>query len=107
MRPRTPEIARNMVIEKWLRGKSRNQIAEECGLGRGTVSTIIDEWSRLTGKELAVQYRDFGLVLNKSGLSFTDCVTGRRVASSAKNLGIDLDELEHFLTEVYTPCVSK
>lgn len=107
MRPRTPEIARSMVIEKWLRGKSRNQIAEECVLGRGTVSAIIDEWSRLTGKELAVQYRDFGLVLNNSGLSFTDCVTGRRVASSAKNLEIDLDELEHFLTEVYTPCVSK
>jgi hypothetical protein len=82
-----------MVIDKWLRGKSRNQIAEECRIGRGTVSAIIDDWIRSIGKELAAHYRDFGLVLNNSGLSFADCVTGHRVASSAKKLGIDIEEL--------------
>lgn len=46
MRPKTPELIREMVIDKWLRGKSRNQIAEECRIGRGTVSAIIDYWIR-------------------------------------------------------------
>lgn len=107
MRPRTPEITKNMVIEKWLKGKSRNKIAEDCGLGKGTVSSVIDEWSRSTGKEFATKIRDFALAMDKSGLSLADCVTGFRVASSAKNLGIDIDELDRFLAETYTACCSK
>jgi hypothetical protein len=107
MRPKTPKLTREMVIQEWLKGKSRNEIAEECRIGRGTVSAIIDEWNHLMGKELADHYRDFGLVLNNSVLSFADCVAGHRVASSAKNLGIDMKEPEHFLADIYTTCVAK
>jgi hypothetical protein len=107
MRPRIPEITRNMVIEMWLQGASRNIIAQECGLGKGTVSAIIEEWSRSTGKDIAIQLRDFSLALHKSGLSLSDCVRGYRLALTSKKLGINIDEPEHFLEEIYTACLSE
>lgn len=96
-----------MVIEKWLQGTSRNKIAEECGLGKGTVSAIIEEWNRSTGKDFANQLRDFSLALHKSGLPLSDCVRGYRLALTSKKLGINIDEPEHFLAEIYTVCLSK
>lgn len=107
MRPRTPEISKETVIQKWLQAYSRNRIAQECSLGKGTVSAIINEWSQSTGKEVASQLRDLSLALRNSGLSLTQCVTGLRVGLSMKKLGIDVDDAEHFFGETYIACVSK
>jgi hypothetical protein len=43
MRANIPRPIRVDVIRKWLRGKSRDQIAKEEGIGAGTVSSIIKE----------------------------------------------------------------
>jgi hypothetical protein len=106
MRPRIPEMTRNLVIEKWLQAKSRNAIAEEVGIGRATVSAVVEEWGQSMGKDLAFQLRDFVLALHKSGLSLSNCISGFRVTLCAKNLGISLDEPEYFLRETYAVCSS-
>jgi ribonuclease PH len=64
-------------------------------------------WQRDCDCNNSCQLRDLALALHNSGLSLTDCVTGLRVALSSRNLGIDMDEAEHFLAEIYTTCVSK
>lgn len=107
MRPRTPEIVREEVIDKWLNANSRNRIAEECGLGRGTVTSIINEWNQSIGKDLAVQLRELALALRKAGLALTECATGFRVALCLKSLGMEIDNTEDFLGEIYTSCKSK
>lgn len=38
-----PRAIKVEVIREWLRGKSRDQIAKQVGIGAGTVSRIIQE----------------------------------------------------------------
>jgi transposase len=43
MRPKVPETIRSNVINEWLYGLSRDEVAKNNGVGAGTVSAIIKE----------------------------------------------------------------
>jgi transposase len=43
MKGNIPRAIKVDVIREWLRGKSRDQIAKQVGIGAGTVSSIIQE----------------------------------------------------------------
>jgi len=38
---------KDQVIRLYLQGLSRNDIARTCGVSKGTLSNIIDEWKRI------------------------------------------------------------
>ncbi len=82
----------------------RNTIAVECGLSNGAVSSIVDEWRRSTGLELAVLIRDIGVTLRRLSMSPAQCVTGLRVIKLVERMGLDISSIETFLMEVYTRC---
>jgi hypothetical protein len=44
MPPLTDEHTRRKVIREWILGFSRDTIAEQKGIGAGTVSSIIDNY---------------------------------------------------------------
>jgi len=46
MGAKVPKLLRVEVIRKWLQGKTRDEIANEVGIGAGTVSGIIKEYKR-------------------------------------------------------------
>lgn len=82
----------------------RNTIAVECGLSNGAVSSIVDDWRRSAGMELAVLIRDIGVTLRKLGMSPAQCATGLRVIKMVERIGLDSDSIGSFLSEVYTKC---
>jgi hypothetical protein len=101
---RIPEPQRWGVIEKWMLGLPRNTISSECGLSNGAVSSIVDDWRRSTGLELAIIIRDIGVTLCKLGMSPAQCVRGLRVSKLIERIGLDENSIESFLSEYYTRC---
>ena len=96
------------VIDHWLNGESRNDIAIKLSMGSGTVYNIIQEWRIGIGVEKADRLRDIALKLNKTGLSVNDCAIGLRMLMILKKYGIkddeDQEQLIYFLKEIYAKC---
>lgn len=83
---------------------AQEYLAVERGLGNGAVSSIVDDWRRSVGLELAVLIRDIGVTLRKLGMSPAQCATGLRVSKLIEKMGLEFSSVESFLSEVYTRC---
>jgi len=98
------------VIDHWLCGESRIDIAIKHNIGSGTVYNIVQEWSNGFGDDaqLANRLRELGIKLKKNGLTVSDCAKGLRMLMMLKRYGIKDDESQekvpYFLKEVYTRC---
>ncbi len=84
----------SLVIQGYLNGKSRDQIAKELGISTGTVSKIIKEWKLRLGIPIAEELRDFAILVKKSDIPIEQCAEGYRMKNIMKNLGIfdDIDD---------------
>jgi hypothetical protein len=98
------------VIDDWLMGKSRNEIAIRRSMGSGTVYNIVQEWSNEFGGQRADKLRGLAIKLKNNGLTVGDCAKGLRMLMIFRKYGIKDDDNEdqekviHFLKEVYTKC---
>ena len=96
------------VIDDWLSGESRNDIAIKHNMGNGTVYNIVQEWSNEIGEQLADRLREIAIKLKKNGLTVSDCAKGLRMLMMLKKYGIKDDEdqenVTYFLKEIYTKC---
>ena len=96
------------VIDDWLSGESRNDIAIKHNIGSGTVYNIIQEWSNGIGAQQADRLRELAIKLKKNGLTVSDCAKGLRMLMMLKKYGIQDDEnqekVTYFLKEIYTKC---
>jgi hypothetical protein len=97
------------VIDDWLSGESRNDIALKNKIGSGTVYNIVQGWSNESGAQLANSLRELSRKLKKNGLTVSDCAKGLRMLMMLKKYGIkDDDESEekvaYFLKEIYAKC---
>jgi hypothetical protein len=97
------------VIDAWLRGESRNEIAIKHHVGSGTVYNITEEWSIEFGDtQQAKRLREIAIKLKKNGLTVSDCVKGLRMLMMLKKYGIQDDESQekvpYFLKEIYAKC---
>jgi hypothetical protein len=108
------------VIQGYLNGKTRDQIAFDVGISGGKVSGIIKDWITEIGKPNVEDLRDFAATVRKSGISPMECAEGYRIVKLLKNLGIngetegygtignkDSDankEVISFLEEIYLNC---
>ena len=106
MPPRIPETTRWEVIEKWMLGYPRNTIAAECGVSNGAVTSIVDEWRRSTGLQVATIIRETGVTLRRLGMTPAQCATGLRISKLLEKMGLDESSAESFLAGVYTKCQS-
>ena len=82
------------VIDDWLSGKSRNEIALRRSMGSGTVYNIVQEWSNEFGGQRADRLRDLAIKLKQNGLTVSDCARGLRMLMMLKKYGIKDDENE-------------
>jgi transposase len=48
-------MTKSLVIQKWLAGHSRDEIALECGSSGGAVSGMVARWKQSMGVEYADQ----------------------------------------------------
>ena len=80
------------VIEDWLDGETREDIAINHNIGNGTVYNIVQEWSNNIGIEKANALRELAIQLKKNGLTVSDCAKGFRMSMIFKKYGIKEDE---------------
>ncbi len=64
----TDQSVKTLVIQGYLNGKTRDQIATDVGISGGKVSGIIKDWTAEIGKPNVESMRDFATMLNKSGI---------------------------------------
>jgi hypothetical protein len=102
MQPPISEATKRAVIEEYLRGKSRDQIAIDLGIGTGTVSKIFSEFK--AGLPNADELRELVLVLRKLGISASRYAQGARIASCLINLGVNDEEFHQFVSVIYDRC---
>lgn len=92
------------VIEAYLQGTSRDDIAQEFGLGAGTASNIIAEWKDHLGKNKAEDLRQLAINMKKIGITATKCARGFTMVSTLNKLGVEDDSFESFIVSVYERC---
>ena len=97
------------VIEDWLNGETREDIAIKHNIGSGTVYNIVQEWSNSIGIEKADVLRELSVKLKKNGITVTDCAKGFRMVNIFKKYGIKeedeaADRITYFLKEIYLKC---
>jgi hypothetical protein len=98
------------VIDGWLSGESRNDIAIKHNIGSSTVYNIVEEWSNGLGDvQLADRLRELGIKLKKNGLTVSDCAKGLRMLMMLKKYGVKDDDenqekVPYFLKEIYSKC---
>ena len=101
MRIQVAEHIKSAVIDAWLRGKTRDNIASEFNISTGSVSNIIEQWQNKIGVFDANNLRTLGLALKKAGISPVQCVDGLRITNIIKQLDIDEHHLFDFLKKLY------
>ena len=101
MRINIPEHIKSAVIDAWIMGKTRDNIASEFNISTGSVSNIIEQWQNRIGVFDANNLRELGLALKKAGITPVQCVDGLRITNIIKQLGIDEEHLFDFLNKLY------
>jgi len=96
------------VIDDWLLGESRHDIAKKHNIGNGTVYNIVQEWSNGIGIQIADRLREIAIKLKQNGLTVSDCAKGLRMLMMLQKYDIKDDEnqekVPYFLKELYTKC---
>jgi hypothetical protein len=94
MNPKIAVSAKSIVIQQYLKGKSRDDIARGCGLSAGTISNIISEWRAKLG-QYVVDLRELGINLKRSAMNPLQCARGFKIISMLETLGVDKTNLNN------------
>jgi DNA-binding CsgD family transcriptional regulator len=83
----------DIVIQKYLNGKTLDQIVKETNLSKGTVYNLVKRWKDKLGSIVVEEIREFATVVSKSGMTIQQCAQGFRIVQILRELGIN-DEFE-------------
>ena len=89
------------IIHSWLKGKTRDEIAQEFGKSQGTVSNIIAKIRNGWGNYDADSMRELAKELRERDITPDNCACGFRVFNILQNLKIPETEIEKFLEMTY------
>jgi hypothetical protein len=110
---------KSIAIQKYLQGKSLNQIADETSISKGKVHYLINDWKRKIAISNIDEIRDFIVLVRKSNISIGQCAQGFRITNILKNLGIhegddsvydndisnsQYDKIFNFIQDIYLTC---
>src|ERR1051325_4452846 len=104
MPARLPDNIKSLVIQQWLKGKPRNDIAADNGLSDGAVTNIVNEWKHNLGFSLAADLRELAVTMKRIGVTASQCALGSRVAMIMLNMGIKEDDFESYILDIYNHC---
>jgi hypothetical protein len=93
------------IIRLWLEGKSRKDIALICDVSEGTVSNVIADWKQKLGEGDADALRELGSNLKRSGIDAAQCAQGHRTSMILRNMGVNEDDFESFISKVNERCM--
>ena len=101
MPTKLPNDLKSLVIQEWLKGVQRDNIAGDNGLSAGSVTNIVNEWRDALGFSAADELRELAVTLKKIGITAAQCATGFRVAMMMSRLGVIENSFESFMIDVY------
>ncbi len=104
MPAKLPDNFKSLVIQEWLKGISRDEIAKNNGISAGTVTNLVEEWRRAIGLYAANELRDLAVTLKKVGIAPAQCAIGFRVTMMMNRLGVAIDNFESFMNDIYDGC---
>jgi Homeodomain-like domain-containing protein len=95
------QFSNSTIIQKYLNGKTLDQIVKETNLSKGTVYNLVKRWKDNLGSIGVDEIREFASTVNKSGLTIQECAYGYRIAQILRELGIndEFEELDHPASE--------
>ena len=96
-----PENTKPAVIQQWLKGSARDLIAVDTGLSAGAVTNIINQWRRGMSYPLADDLRELAVTFKKIGITASQCALGFRLATIMIKLGVNEQEFEYFISQIY------
>ena len=99
-----PETIKSKVISQWLRGLSRDTIAQDNNISAGAVSNITNEWSIALGKPEADAFRELAKALNIASITPAQCAIGFRTMTLLSEQNIDEDVAAQLIIETYKKC---
>jgi hypothetical protein len=104
MPAKLPVEIKTLVIQQWLQGNPRNDIAAEYGLSSGGVTNIVNEWRQALGLALADGLRELAVTMKKVGITAAQCALGFRAAMIMNKIGVKEDEIEYFISDILNRC---
>ena len=96
---------RRKIIRLRLEGKSRKDIALLCNVSEGTVSNVLDDWKQKLGEVDADTLRELGSNLKRTGLDAAQCAQGHRIFMILRNMGVNEEAFESFISKLYERCM--
>ncbi|HSF50459.1 MAG TPA: helix-turn-helix domain-containing protein [Nitrososphaeraceae archaeon] len=96
-----PSYTEECIIQHWLQGKTRDEIAQAFGISKGTVSNIIAKFRNKLGHRDFDAMRELAKQLLRQNMTLDNCAIGFRVSNIMKKLGISEAKTEEFLTTVF------
>ena len=91
---------KKQVINQWLSGDSRDGIADDNGIGAGTVSNIINEWKKGVEQSDYDSLRELTVPLKKEGIGINELAPFVRVYNYIQKLGTNQDQIESFIANL-------
>jgi hypothetical protein len=94
------------VIELWLSGMTRDQIAKIKNIGTGTVSSIVTDWRQGLVDIDMEPVRELSVQIRKLGINLIECADAARLVSRIKRGGGNVRGLEKLLTSIQNRCIA-
>ncbi|ALI34249.1 hypothetical protein NMY3_00035 [Candidatus Nitrosocosmicus oleophilus] len=73
MTTKITQFSNSTIIQKYLNGKTLDQIVKETNLSKGTVYNLVKRWKDNLGSIGVDEIREFAITVNKSGLTIQEC----------------------------------
>src|SRR5919206_3590797 len=106
MPPLTDEQTRGNVIKQWILGLSRDSIAEQNGIGAGTVSSIVANY-KVGVEELDFDsIRQLAVEARQQGWNLSELASHARLYNYFLKSGAAEDKIESFITKASSGDVS-
>ena len=91
------EEGKRIIIKKFLKSKTLDQINEETGRSKGSIFNTVHAWKKDIGEDNVEEIRRFIKILNHSDISINECITGFRITNMLKQFNVnDEFELDYF-----------
>ncbi len=96
-----PKYFESAIILAWLKGLTRDEIAQEFGISEGTVSNILAKMRKSLGNYEFDSIREHVRHLRQQDMTAADCASGFRTHRILEKLKIPEKEVEQFLTTIF------
>jgi hypothetical protein len=96
-----PSYEEEVIVQYWLQGKTRDEIAQAFEVSQGTISNIWKKFRNKLGQYEAETLRELGKQLRRQNITAENCAKGFRISKIMEKLKIPEEEMEEFLTTIY------